>query len=92
MRISTAVFFLLYFVLCFFAGLSVRESLIQGDDQHTLAKHISLCFTLITIPISLYQSFEHLSNFYKPLLQVQIIRVIWMVKFDMFLFLTNSSL
>jgi hypothetical protein len=79
MRVSTALCFSLYFLLCLFAGLSVRKSLIHGDDQHTLAKHISSCFTLITIPISVYQSYEHLSNFYKPLLQVQIIRVIWMV-------------
>lgn len=94
MKYSTIVLLLLYGLLCLYAGLrydmvvddffiilyiSVRRSLIQGDDQHTLAKSVSTCFTLMTIPISLYQSYEHLSNFHKPLLQTQIIRVIWMV-------------
>jgi hypothetical protein len=51
----------------------------MGVGQHTLAKHVSLCFTIITIPLSLYQSYEHLANFWRPRLQVQIIRIIWMV-------------
>lgn len=58
---------------------SVRNSLLSGNDKHSLAKCISLYFTIVTIPISIYQTYEHLSNFCKPLLQVQIIRVIWMV-------------
>lgn len=60
--------------------IRVRRSVLSFDDHHTLAKHIASCFSVMTIPISLFQLYEHLSGFCKPRLQVQIVRILCMVE------------
>lgn len=57
----------------------VRSNLLVGVEKHELATNIAACFCSLTIPISLFHTFEHLNNFRKPKLQAQIIRIIWMV-------------
>lgn len=48
-------------------------------DKHRLAQVIAECFVGMTIPISAFHAWEHLTNFVRPRLQSQIVRIIWMV-------------
>jgi hypothetical protein len=57
----------------------VRTCLYECTDKHVLAQSIAVCFFALTVPVSLYQSWEHLNSFVKPKLQTQIVRIIWMV-------------
>ena len=38
-----------------------------------------MTFTFMTLPISFYHTLDHLSNFIKPKLQSQIVRILWMI-------------
>ena len=85
----TGVFFIsVYVLICLLLGLRVRHDLEDGTDKHTLAKHISLLFTGLSVPISLYLIYDHLSHFYQPRLQIQVIRIILIVP----IFAIESSL
>ena len=46
---------------------------------HTLAWLIASCFLGVTLPISIWEIVMHLQNMYMPLLQVPVVRVLWMV-------------
>jgi len=73
----------------------VRHCIEECHDKKILATRISSSFVLLTLPISLYHTYEHLSNFVKPKLQSQIIRIIWIVRFPILIYpylLTNLSL
>ena len=60
-------------------ALRVRSCVYQCVDKHVLALQIAECFVGMTIPISVYHAWEHLTNFVKPRLQSQIVRIIWIV-------------
>ncbi|CAM9675587.1 unnamed protein product, partial [Ectocarpus fasciculatus] len=53
--------------------------LVECRDQHVIALSIAQCCVSLTVPISLYHCYEHLSCFTKPRLQSQIVRIICMV-------------
>lgn len=63
----------------YFHLLSLKKCLIECRDQHLIAISIAKCCVSLTVPISLFHSYEHLSCFTKPRLQSQIVRIIWMV-------------
>jgi hypothetical protein len=44
-----------------------------------LANRIARCFCALTVPLSLYHCYEHVSQFVRPRLQSQIVRIILMV-------------
>ena len=46
---------------------------------HTLAWLIASCFLGVTLPISLWEIVMHLRYWHMPLLQVPVVRVLWMV-------------
>lgn len=77
-----------YLVACFFLGLRLRRDLEDGTSQHVLAMHIASLFTFMTVPISCYQIYDHLSHFFQPKLQIQVIRIILIVP----IFALESSL
>lgn len=69
-----------YLLFAIFVVYHTRKLLLfESSDKHELAIQISLAFSSLTIPVSIYHSFDHLLNFKFPKLQAQIIRIIWMV-------------
>ena len=58
---------------------SLKKCLVECRDQHVIAMSIAQCCVSLTVPISLYHCYEHLSCFTKPRLQSQIVRIICMV-------------
>ena len=78
-------FFLRGFLFCIYVfssvwlALRVRSCMYNCVDKHQLALTIAECFVGITVPISAYHAWEHLTNFVRPRLQSQIVRIIWMV-------------
>jgi hypothetical protein len=79
-----------YLLTCILLGLRLRHDLEAGSGtgQHALAMHISALFTFMSIPISLYQIYDHLAHFFQPKLQIQVIRIILIVP----IFALESSL
>lgn len=71
--------FCLYVISSAFLALRVRSCVYHCADQHILALQISQCFVGMTVPISIYHAWEHLTNFVRPRLQTQIVRIIWIV-------------
>lgn len=69
-------------------GVRLRRDLEDGTSRHVLAMHIASFFTFMTVPISLYQIYDHLSHFFQPKLQIQVIRIILIVP----IFALESSL
>lgn len=62
-----------------YLGWRVRRCIGNCHDQQIMAISISKCFVFLTVPISVYHTYDHLTNFLKPRLQSQIVRIIWMV-------------
>lgn len=48
-------------------------------DLHTQLTAFTLFLVIIAIPISLFHTWDHLTNFRKPKLQSQIVRIAWLV-------------
>lgn len=71
--------YILYAVTSLLLILRVRNCLHVCKDKHDLAIEIAQCFFGLTVPISMYHTWEHLSCFVRPLLQSQIVRILWMV-------------
>ena len=71
--ISTYVGFILL------AVQRVNFTLINSTDKHEMAWTIAGAFVIATVPISLFQIFQHLSNFVEPKQQTHVIRMIFMV-------------
>jgi hypothetical protein len=57
----------------------VNHVLTQSNDKHEMAYTIGGAFVVATVPISLYQIFQHLSHFVEPKQQTHVIRMISMV-------------
>lgn len=68
-----------YILTCVILGLRLRRDIEDGINKHTLAMHISSLFTFMSVPISFYLIYDHLSHFFQPKLQIQIIRIILIV-------------
>jgi hypothetical protein len=71
--------FMLYMITSVTLILRVRSCVRICTDTHYLAIDIALCFFGLTVPISIYHTYEHLSSFARPLLQSQVVRILWMV-------------
>lgn len=71
--------YILYIVSSVFLILRVRNCLHVCAEKNDLAIQIAQCFFGLTVPISIYHTWEHLSFFVRPLLQSQIVRILWMV-------------
>lgn len=71
----------LYAILVFARYFEVLDCLIHCSDQKELTKSIALGFVSVTIPISVYHSFDHWLAFCRPDLQSQVIRIIWLVNY-----------
>ena len=72
-------FFCIYVMSSVYLALRIRSCMHNNDDKHRLAQVIAECFVGMTIPISAFHAWEHLTNFVRPRLQSQIVRIIWMV-------------
>ncbi len=70
---------LLYLSFIFLAVQRVNHVLTQSNDKHEMAYTIGGAFVVATVPISLYQIFQHLSHFVEPRQQTHVIRMISMV-------------
>jgi hypothetical protein len=55
------------------------ENYIDSVPAHTLAWLIASCFVAVTLPMSLWEIVMHLRYWNMPLLQVPVVRVLWMV-------------
>ena len=77
-----------YILTCAMLGLRLRHDLEDGIDKHTLAMHIASLFTFMSVPISFYLIHDHLTHFFQPRLQIQVIRIILIVP----IFALESSL
>ena len=74
-------------LVCFLRyQLTMRAVIVDGFPllhtyyiQHEMAWTIGGAFVVATVPISLYQIFQHLSNFVEPRQQTHVIRMISMV-------------
>ena len=71
--------FCLYVISSVYLSLRVRNCMYYCVDKHKLAQVIAECFVGMTLPISAFHAWEHLTNFVRPRLQSQIVRIIWMV-------------
>ena len=71
--------FCLYVITSVYLSLRVRNCMYYCVDKHKLAQVIAECFVGMTLPISAFHAWEHLTNFVRPRLQSQIVRIIWMV-------------
>lgn len=71
--ISTYVGFILL------AVQQVNFVLTSSTDKHEMAWTIGGAFVIATVPISLFQIFQHLSNFVEPKQQTHVIRMVSMV-------------
>jgi hypothetical protein len=69
-----------YIVAGLVMAKNVQRCLDECLDKHVLALSIAVCFVGLTIPVSIYHSVSHLRNFYRPQLQSQVIRIVWMVR------------
>lgn len=76
---SRGCLFGIYIISSAWLALRVRGCVYHCVDKHLLALQIAECFVGMTIPISAYHAWEHLTNFVKPRLQSQIVRIIWIV-------------
>ena len=79
LNVTGVVCLLGYVLACLFLGLRLRRDLELGTGRHALAMHTAALFTFMSLPISLHQIYDHLSHFYQPSLQVQVIRIILIV-------------
>lgn len=66
--------FCVYVVFSVYLALRVRGCMYHCTDKHRLAQLIAECFVGMTIPISAFHAWEHLTNFVRPRLQSQIVR------------------
>ena len=57
----------------------VIKNCIEECDDHNLTISIGVALVLFTIPVSIFHSYKHWSNFRKPEMQSQVIRILWMV-------------
>lgn len=71
--------FCVYIIQSLCLALRVRNCVRNNTDKHQLAIVIAECFVGMTLPISLFHAWEHLTNFVRPRLQSQIVRIIFMV-------------
>lgn len=51
----------------------------HGEQTHVQAWFASGVFVLLAVPMTVYEVAQHLSNWYNPLLQRYIVRILWMV-------------
>lgn len=77
--IAKAILFFIYIVSSLILVSRVRRCLQECADKHVLAVSIAICFVGLTVPISIYHTWDHLNCFVRPRLQSQIVRIIWMV-------------
>ncbi|KAL4229930.1 hypothetical protein ACF0H5_010321 [Mactra antiquata] len=71
---------IIYFVLMMIAvPLCIIEVTNKDKDKHVKAWFTGGVFTLLAVPISLWEIILHVINYTKPHLQKYIIRIIWMV-------------
>ena len=70
---------ILYIVFSILLCLKIKQCIYNCEDKHILATNIAMTLTFMTLPISFYHTLDHLSNFIKPKLQSQIVRIIWMI-------------
>ncbi|TFJ88310.1 hypothetical protein NSK_000659 [Nannochloropsis salina CCMP1776] len=68
-----------YVCFIFLAVQQVNFVLTNSTDKHEMAWTIGGAFVIATVPISLFQIFQHLSNFVEPKQQTHVIRMISMV-------------
>jgi hypothetical protein len=61
---------------------SVKWCMLMCEDKRKETLAIAVALVVLTIPISLFQSFNHWRHFTKPHMQSQVIRIIWMVSDD----------
>ena len=74
--IVTIFFLKCIYVIYFY---SVWRCIHNCIDLHTLLLQVTECMVTISIPISLYHTWDHLTNFRKPKLQSQVVRITWIV-------------
>ena len=72
--------FCAYVICSAYLALRVRHCMYTCSDKHTLAQQIAECFVGMTLPISAFHAWEHLTNFVRPRLQSQIVRILFMVR------------
>ena len=72
--------FLIYLLLGCYRYYLVLDCLTNCKNHRDLTISIGLGFVLLTVPISIFHSFEHWVNFRRPELQSQVIRIIWLVR------------
>ena len=70
---------LVYISFSYILILRIRKCYYECNDKHILATNIAMTFTFMTLPISFYHTLDHISNFIKPKLQSQIVRILWMI-------------
>lgn len=70
---------IVYFLIAAASLVRVRVCYYSCEDVHILLGTIAQALVTITIPISLYHVWDHLSNFLDPRLQKQVVRIIWLV-------------
>ncbi len=68
-----------YVAFILLAVQRVNFVLTNSTDKHEMAWTIGGAFVIATVPISLFQIFQHLSNFMEPKQQTHVIRMISMV-------------
>jgi hypothetical protein len=76
---QAAVFWLLYAASAALSFMQVRTVFIEDASKRTLAIALAVACVALTIPISVYHTFQHLSHFVDSPLQAQIVRIVWMV-------------
>jgi len=62
--------------------ISLWKCALNCLDLHSILAELTQCMVIATIPISIFHAWDHLSNFCKPKLQSQIVRIIWMVSIE----------
>ena len=58
---------------------NVKSCIVNHHNDSQLVVSIAQAFMVMTLPISVYHSFDHWSHFLRPDLQAQAVRIIWMV-------------
>ena len=77
--VCRSVLWLTYMGFILLAVQRVNHVLTHSNDKHEMAYTIGGAFVVATVPISLYQIFQHLSFFVEPKQQTHVIRMISMV-------------